>query len=173
MSRRDLEFTGSLFETQICSMLKVEFPESEVINNLEVFSHYLGKSTQIDVILVTQKCIVFVEAKNWTNWVKGNYNDFHWTGRGKSKNVMTVFNPINQNKIHVRAVKNALHRKGLLLPVIHNIVCFPDGCMINSDSSDVVNYSQLRNKIASIESESKYTLDYHGIKDAILSCEEE
>ena len=52
-----------------------------------------------------------IEAKNWKNWVRGDYGDKHWKGQGASRGVITTFNPIDQNFIHIRALRNAIRRE--------------------------------------------------------------
>ena len=72
---------------------------------------------------------------------------------------MTVFNPYDQNIIHVRALRNAIRRRGGKPVIFHNLVVLPDGTEIYSDCKDVVNSSQLPKAIARMKKSADVNLD--------------
>lgn len=143
MNRSVLEFNGNFFELLISQELKQKFPNSTIILNKEIFSYYLRKTTQIDLIFVHPKLVAAIEAKNWKSWVQGGYNDHYWKGVSSNPNVMTVHSPLEQNFVHIRALRNAIRRLGIEPPNFINLVCFPDGTEIYSDCREVVNLSTL------------------------------
>lgn len=143
MSRSDLEMSGGLFEVSISGYLSRKYPGARVLQNLELYSHQLGKDTQVDIVLVHQKGIFVIEAKNWSSWIRGSYNDFRWTGKSRKKDLLRVFSPVNQNAIHIRALRNGMRVKGIAVPVFHNIVCFPDGTALYTNCEEVCNFSYL------------------------------
>ena len=148
MNRRTLEFNGNYFEQIIVNHLHSYYGgDCVVLHNKELFSNYLGKDTQIDVILIHKKGICVIEAKNWKQWIKGEYADYYWAGKSSSKDVMKVISPLNQNFLHIRVLKNAIRRKGYNPIDFHSIICVPDGTQIMSKCSEVCNLSMLTNKI--------------------------
>ena len=57
MDRKVLEFNGSFFEQEIVKSLYEQFSdECIVIHNKELYSDFLGKNTQIDVIIPFKMC---------------------------------------------------------------------------------------------------------------------
>lgn len=144
MDRKVLEFNGSFFEQEIVKSLYEQFSdECIVIHNKELYSDFLGKNTQIDVILLHKHGAYVIEAKNWKHWIKGNYADFYWAGKSAQKDVMRVISPINQNFLHVRALKNAIRKKGIQPLAFSSVICVPDGTDILSDCSELCNFSLL------------------------------
>ena len=120
-----------------------------MIYDKRLYSYKLGKETQIDLIFITKKAIFVVEAKNWSEFIKGDYNDSRWTGKGLAKNVMSVVSPYLQNLMHVRTLRNSAFRGGIVLPPIYNVICLPDGTDLITDCTEVCNYSTLESKIRS------------------------
>lgn len=142
--RRILELNGTIFENRVASYLHHRYPACEVLQNRTLFSDFLGKDTQIDLIMVSTKGVFVIEAKGWRKWVKGDYDDHLWSGQSSQANVITTFSPVNQNIIHIRALRNAIRMTFGVEPVSFcNCVCFPDGTDIYSDCSEIVNLSRL------------------------------
>lgn len=139
-----LEWNGISFENIILRHLSSKYSGSIFLHNLELYSDYLKKDTQIDIVFIDSKGVFVIEAKNWKNWVRGDYGDKHWKGQGASHDVITTFNPIDQNFIHIRALRNAIRRECREEPVLfHNVVCFPDSTALKTECKEVVNLSYL------------------------------
>lgn len=143
MNRTVCEVNGTLFEAEIMQRLQVDYPECEIVPDVEVYSHYLKDNTQIDMLVVTPKGLFAIEAKGWKYSITGGYNDKHWRGVARTMNNMVVFNPIDQNKIHIRALLLKLFKMGITPPKVHNIVCVPDGTRIDTTCEEVCNLSAL------------------------------
>lgn len=146
-SRKVLELNGNFFESVITANLESAFPDAKVFHNFEVYSDFLKKNTQIDVLLVHKTGIYVLEAKNWTDWVKGNYNDRQWSGASSHGAPMIVRSPLDQNFLHIRALKNAFRKKGFNPPDFYNLIVFPDGIAINSDCKEICTSTQLEFRI--------------------------
>lgn len=159
LNREHLLELGNEFEKELLSYLKIKFPSGKYLHNLNVYSAFLGKTTQIDLIFITYKCIYVIEAKNWIGFIEGGYNDEHWSGKSRANLIMTVFNPVNQNNIHIRTVRNALRLRGINPPKFHNIVVVPDGTAIRSTCREVINKSKLIPTINRYEKQSHYNLN--------------
>ena len=139
-----LEWNGISFENVILRHLSSRYSGSIFLHDLGLYSSYLKKDTQIDIVFIDTKGVFVIEAKNWKNWVEGNYGDKHWSGQGASREVITTFNPVNQNFIHIRALRNAIRRECDEEPVLfHNIVCFPNSTTLRTECKEVVNLSYL------------------------------
>ena len=140
--RKVLEYNGSVFENTIARNLARRYPDAIIIQNRQLYSDFLKNDTQIDLILILSKGIFVIEAKNWKRWVKGGYNTDHWKGQASSMNVLDVFSPVNQNIIHVRALRNAIRCKfGMDVVRFHNVVCFPDTVSLMTSCTEVVTLS--------------------------------
>lgn len=142
-NRRGLLLTGETFEFRLMSVIKGIFPDAVVLHDLHLESVYLGKETQIDVVVVSSSGIFVLEAKNWKFWIKGDYDDFEWSGLTAERKIITVFNPYHQNFIHIRALRNAIRQKGVNPVEFKNLIVLPDGTEIESNCTEVVNLSKL------------------------------
>ena len=80
--------------------------------------------------------------------MKGSYDDVKWELRSSDKKAKWVFNSLNQNLLHIRALNSSMYKKFGKLPIkMHNLVCFPDGTYLNTDIKEVCNFSELIDKI--------------------------
>lgn len=159
MNRRILEFNGNYFELIIAQYLREKYKDSVVIHNKSLYSNFLEKDTQLDVILVNPKGIVVLEAKCWKQWIRGDYRDFMWHGKASGKDTMQIISPVNQNFLHIRALRNAIRREGFEPPRFGSLVCVPDGTTIKSDCKELCNYSMLQFKIDMLFRDSDLNLD--------------
>jgi hypothetical protein len=167
LNRGRLEELGAVFELEIMDYLAEKFPNSIIMHNLEVFCKPLEKDTQIDIIMLTDKNVYLIEAKNWTGYIEGEYNNEHWTGISRARVKMEVFNPINQNDLHIRALRNALRNEGLNPPYFNNFVVVPDGTAIKSTCREVVNKSFLINRITRAEKTLSNNYDKQSLAEKI------
>lgn len=167
LDRRELELRGSLFEAEISALLLEELEDILVIHNLEIYCPQLHKDTQIDVIAVTKGGIFVIEAKNFHGWIRGNYDDEKWSALSRTRKIMTIFNTLHQNFLHIRSLEAALFKKGVKFNFpIHNIICLPDNTEIISDVKEIVNFSQLTNYIEE-HSDPKLNLNVSAITSLI------
>lgn len=181
-NRAVLNYNGAQFETEIAILLRRYFPDAIIMHDIWVFSYELDKYTQIDLLMITDTGLYFIEAKNWKDWVCGNYNDKLWKGKGRSMNVMSVFNIVHQNMIHIRALRNAIRHvdrwnkpeyriteENGNIALGHNIIVFPDSTNLMTDAKEVINIGNLVSRVQILEelsddhiNKSKYA---HRIKE--------
>lgn len=161
--RRVLVYNGETFEFDIMDKLEALFPDMVILHNLTIYSHYLQKDTQIDLIAVSPKGVFVIEAKNWKGWVSGEYGDHQWTGKSRDNKIITTFNPLHQNFIHIRALRNAIRNIGYQPEHYHNLVVVPDGTAIKSSCAEVLNLSKLPLVI------SKYKTDCIDVAKCVAS----
>lgn len=103
-----------------------------------LFNVYLpkpnGETTEVDVILLHESGIYVFESKNYSGWIFGTETQQYWTqtlpmGKGKTKK-SKFFNPILQNKVHVKWLQQFLG-EGQKLP-IYSFVLFSNHCTLKN-----------------------------------------
>ena len=100
-----------------------------------LFNCYIPRengTTEIDVVMLWYSGLYIFESKNYSGWIFGNEYRKVWTqclprGKGRSANKIKFFNPIMQNKLHIRCLKELL-KDGC--PEIHSIIVFSDRCTL-------------------------------------------
>lgn len=109
-----------------------------------LFNCYLpkgkGETTEIDVLLIKLDGIFVFESKNYSGWIFGDEKSKNWTqtlpqGKGRSHKEH-FFNPIIQNKVHIKWLRNIV---GEELP-LYSIIAFSERCTlkkVNVTSQDV------------------------------------
>ena len=138
---------GEKFEMLIASNLFKAFKEPINLSlSLRVFSMYLGKPTEIDIVLLTSFGVYCIEAKSVRTLLEGSVSDKMWTGHS-GKYPSKMFNPVLQNNTHIRALKYALRQLGMEPPDITGIICVPNGCLVESDSSHIYTIGSMFSKL--------------------------
>lgn len=97
-----------------------------------------GENTEIDLVLVTETGIYVFESKNYSGWIYGNEKNKFWTQVIHKKSKIQFYNPIWQNKTHIRALKEALNIKEDKSFVSY--IVFSDACtlkMVNTTSKNM------------------------------------
>lgn len=91
------------------------------------------KMSEIDVLMLHRSGIYVFESKNYSGWIFGNERDEKWTqsllGKGHTAQKEHFFNPVLQNKIHIRhlcRLLNGYEQK------IYSIIVFSDRCELKS-----------------------------------------
>lgn len=78
---------------------------SKIITNIYIPTE--DGTTELDMVYITSSAIYVIESKNYSGWIFGNEKQRNWTSViYKSKN--KFFNPIWQNKKHIKYLKNVL-----------------------------------------------------------------
>ena len=67
-----------------------------------------GTTTEIDLIMVTETGIYVFESKNYSGWIFGDEKYKNWTQSLKGGHKNKFFNPIWQNKGHIKALQSVL-----------------------------------------------------------------
>lgn len=98
---------------------KGTFGEYNIYNQLKqitgcrkfIFNCYIpkkdGTTTEIDVIMIHESGIYIFESKNYRGWIFGSEDQVYWTQTFKTKKCR-LYNPVMQNKNHIRWLKNYL-----------------------------------------------------------------
>lgn len=88
-----------------------------------------GTTSEIDVILLHESGVYVLEAKNYSGWIFGSENQKYWTEtfsdrHGGSKKYR-FYNPIWQNKAHVKVLKQFLGDNSIS---VYSGIIFSDEC---------------------------------------------
>lgn len=133
-----------------------------------------GSTTEIDMLTVSCKGIFVFENKNYSGFISGYEDNEFWyqtiTARNGKRTVTEFYNPVMQNRTHVKYLKKLL---GDGLPM-YSVIVFSDDCSfqgvkLNYIDTTVVNrayaldafdyiYGQINNDYLSVE-------DINGISD--------
>lgn len=108
-----------------------------------------GTFTEVDIILLHVSGIYVIESKNYSGWIFGNENDKQWTqslpmSGGRSKKVR-FFNPIIQNKVHLRWLRKYLDI-GVDFPVYSYIV-FSDRCELKNITLSTTEHTVINRRL--------------------------
>ena len=67
-----------------------------------------GGTSEIDLVYITQKGIFVIESKNYSGWIFGDENSQYWTQSLPNKQKNRFYNPIRQNRTHIKWLKEYL-----------------------------------------------------------------
>ncbi len=92
-----------------------------------------NKTTEIDVLLICSKGIFVFESKNYSGWIFGNEYQKSWTqtlpqSRGYRSRKEHFYNPIMQNKTHIKYLRNYIDKS---IPV-HSVIVFSERCILKN-----------------------------------------
>ncbi|WP_084505091.1 nuclease-related domain-containing protein [Acetobacterium malicum] len=97
-----------------------------------------GETTEIDLLLLSETGIYVIESKNYSGWIYGDEKNKYWTQVLNSKSKKQFFNPIWQNKTHIKALKEVTKIQDDNFYVSY--IVFGDTCtlkMVNTTSKDM------------------------------------
>lgn len=112
-----------------------------------------NKISEIDVLMLHQSGIYVFESKNYSGWIFGSEHDEKWTqsllGKGYEAQKEHFFNPVLQNKLHIKHLCGFLKIKQ---EHVYSIIVFSDRCELKSitlDNQDikVLQLFQLKNTV--------------------------
>ena len=95
-----------------------------------------GETSEVDVIFITQKGIFVFESKNYSGWIFGDEKNKNWTAMLPNRQKNQFYNPILQNKTHMKWMGNYV---GEDVPLF-SIIVFSERCELKKvtvESSDV------------------------------------
>ena len=95
-----------------------------------------GETTEIDVVYITQKGIFVIESKNYSGWIFGDEKGTYWTATLQNGQKNQFYNPIKQNKTHIRWLQKYV---GNDVPLF-SLIVFSERCelkKIDMESTDV------------------------------------
>jgi len=91
-----------------------------------VYIPYKGRTSEIDVVMLHETGIYVFESKNYSGWIFGDENGQYWTQCLNPKTKNRFYNPILQNKTHIKALTEYLHLSETLSPISY--IVFSQRC---------------------------------------------
>lgn len=86
------------------------------------------KTTEIDIIFIHQTGIYVIESKNYGGWIFGNEKNKNWLQTFKNGHKSFFYNPIWQNNIHIKCLKDIL--KDEKDDIYTSIIVFSERCTL-------------------------------------------
>jgi len=109
-----------------------------------------GTTTEIDLIMIDDTGIYVFESKNYSGWIFGDEKNKMWTQSLEYRRKYKFFNPIMQNKGHIKALCNVLPEIDESL--FKSYIIFSERCKlkkltVNSPEVKVINRQDLLHTI--------------------------
>lgn len=99
-----------------------------------LFNVYLPReneeTTEIDVLMMAPSGLYVFESKNYSGWIFGDEKSKTWTQtlpQGRKSRKEHFLNPIMQNKLHIKWLKNFLEDENIL---VHSVIVFSERCTL-------------------------------------------
>jgi hypothetical protein len=106
--------------------LKLFGRDGKILKNIYVPKSE-GGTTEIDNLFITRKGIFVLETKNYSGWIFGNEKDYQWTQSFSNGKKQRFYNPILQNRSHIKHLTAYLEKK---IPYYSIIVFLDNGCKL-------------------------------------------
>ncbi|WP_368646259.1 nuclease-related domain-containing protein [Alkalibacterium putridalgicola] len=108
-----------------------------------------GTTSEIDLLFIAKTGIYVFESKNYGGWIYGSEKRRYWTQTFPNKTKHSFYNPIMQNKGHIRALKAYM---GIEDVYFHSIIIFGENATLKSEelwqaSVPILKRHQLRKKL--------------------------
>lgn len=160
---KDNLYKGQLNEYEIYEKLYELNFDKKLLKNVYIPIEK-NKTTEIDIIMITNRGIFVIESKNYNGWIFGSSNSKYWTLTKNKHFKRKFYNPVWQNKIHVNSLSNML---GIELNNFESIICFgPNSVLktIEKFESDI--------KVININSICEVINNLYNVKSDVFSNEE-
>lgn len=106
-----------------------------------------NKTTEIDVLMLHTSGIYVLESKNYSGWIFGSEFSKNWTQTlpsGKKARKEYFYNPVMQNKTHIKWLKKLVGEEVL----VHSVIVFSKRCTLKKiDVQDKSLYIIKRDKL--------------------------
>ncbi len=94
-----------------------------------------GTTTEIDLLLVHEKGIVVIESKNYSGLIYGNASDYKWTQVLNKSTKNRFYNPILQNKNHIKHL--AYQLESYYKHEYFSLIVFGDNCELKKITNEL------------------------------------
>ena len=126
----------------------------------------IGEKTEIDLIYITQKGLFIIESKNVSGWIFGRESDRYWTQSLPDKSKIRFFNPIWQNRGHIKWLRSFLHDENL---PCFSLIVFSERCSLkkldyHDENCAVIHRDEMLSTIRSIWKQNPDMFDEEGIQ---------
>lgn len=127
-----------------------------------LFNCYLpkadGETTEVDLIMIAKSGIYVFESKNYSGWIFGSENSKNWTQTlpdGKKSRKESFFNPVMQNALHIKALKEIIGD----VKQIYSVIVFSERCTlkkieVSEETAHVIKRDTVKTLVKKIDKES-------------------
>lgn len=115
-------------------LINLDIPK-KIIRN--AYIPYNGTTAEIDLILITEYGIYVIESKNYSGWIFGSATGKQWTQSLNKRSKYKFYNPILQNKTHIKALSNYLN---IELSKFNSFIVFGRNSELKKVPSDTKDY---------------------------------
>lgn len=109
--------------------LKNDNLEGELVVLKNVYVPTKERTTEIDLLMIHEKGIFVFESKNYSGWIFGSSDQLNWTQVLKGGQKNKFYNPIRQNRTHIRALAEYL---GKPAAEFTSYIVFSERCTLKS-----------------------------------------
>lgn len=143
---------GNFGEYKIYTILEKIKGEKQLLTNLYLPKED-GSTTEIYLVMITKLGFFVIESKNYSGWIFGNENSRNWTQSFPNKKRFSFFNPIWQNKGHIKVLQDTLCLMDDSL--MHSIIVFSNDCelkkiTVKSSNVEIIKRNQMKKSLKKI-----------------------
>jgi hypothetical protein len=114
-----------------------------------------GETSEIDLVYITRKGIFVIESKNYSGWIFGDEKSQNWTVCLAGGKKYRFYNPITQNKVHIKWLNKYLWNNGKKNIPFYSVIVFSERCELKkitvySENVEVIKRDSLYYTISSI-----------------------
>ncbi len=99
-----------------------------------LYNIYLEKNeeetTEIDVLMLHTSGIYVLESKNYSGWIFGREQDKNWKQTLQGGKKSSFYNPVKQNRTHIKYLSKALKEIGDFDYCIQSLIVFSERCTL-------------------------------------------
>ena len=123
-----------------------------------------GQTTEVDVLMLHERGILVFESKNYSGWIFGGADEPEWTASLNKHTKERFYNPVMQNRSHVRALAEYL---GLCEEAFLSYIVFSERCELKEVPADTDEYRiiQRQNLVREVRRDLKSFEAVHGRDD--------
>ena len=153
---------GNIGEFYTFSKLKELDRRNKILTNVYLKKED-GSTTEVDVVMISTKGIYVFESKNYSGWIYGSERNKQWTQTFQNKKKQSFFNPIWQNKLHIKELSRTLDVVDI--DVFVSYIVFSERCTLKkvqvlSSNTFVIKRNQLLDHIKKLLSEKPDVFTY-------------
>jgi ssDNA-binding Zn-finger/Zn-ribbon topoisomerase 1 len=170
--------TGSGGERRTYNIVRELFPTHLVFRNVYI-TKADGKTTEIDLLAISNKGIFVIESKNYSGWIFGSDTERNWTMTLPNRQKHRFYNPIWQNAGHIKALVENLNDRYPQMEY-YSLVVFSERCELkkitnNEPDTYVFQRPELRFYVRQINREHPHAIlsdeDVEDIAVWLKTCE--
>ena len=164
----DLGKYGEYLTSEVLSLYRKE--GAKLLFNVYIPTEN-GKTSEIDILMISSDGIVVFESKNYSGWIFGDEHAHYWTqslkaGRGSVKE--NFYNPILQNETHIKNLRALLPESLRDRIPFYSVVVFSNRCelkrvTVTDPDTPVIRRSALNETLQKLFSRNKQKAEPHEI----------